>query len=388
MRFLQLIYESAGSPFGFGGAGVRAYEIYRRLGDRHEIDLLCMRYPGARDGVTGGLRHVFVGTESRSLSRSVAAYTLRAASFVRRFGSRYDVVVENFLPATPFFAGLLTRTPVVLQVQGVMGPHALRKFPVHYAYPLFAVEHLYPSLYDKLMFVSEATKARVLARHRRRITLCEVVPNGVPKELLTQESAEEDYILFFSRIDVYTKGLDVLLKAFTALARRVPGVRLKLAGFPADDVASLLATLPADVNPRVDYVGFVEGEAKTSLLSRAKFVVLPSRHESAPICVVEAAACGKAVVVSDIPELRFVENSGLGLMFPSESVDALRERMEILLTDVSLRKRIADIARAWAARYSWDDIAAAFEDVLGRVASARHDAHARKSLEDLHRGAI
>jgi glycosyltransferase involved in cell wall biosynthesis len=250
MRILQLIYESAGSPFGFGGAGVRAYEIYRRLGDRHEIDLLCMRYPGAQDGVSAGLRHVFVGTECRSLTRSVAAYTVRAASFVRRFGARYDVVVENFLPSTPFFAGLLTRTPVVLQVQGVMGPHALRKFPVHYAGPLFAVERLYPALYDKLVFVSEATKARVLARRRRRLALCEVIPNGVPKQLLTQEGGDDDYILFFSRIDVYTKGLDVLLEAFTALARRVPGVRLTLAGFPADDVVSLLSTLPADVRPR------------------------------------------------------------------------------------------------------------------------------------------
>lgn len=31
MKILQIIYESFGSPFGFGGAGVRAYEIYRRL---------------------------------------------------------------------------------------------------------------------------------------------------------------------------------------------------------------------------------------------------------------------------------------------------------------------------------------------------------------------
>jgi len=368
MRILQLIYESAGSPFGFGGAGVRAYEIYRRLGDRHEIDLLCMRYPGAQDGVSAGLRHVFVGTECRSLTRSVAAYTVRAASFVRRFGARYDVIVENFLPSTPFFAGLLTRTPVVLQVQGVMGPHALRKFPVHYAGPLFAVERLYPALYDKLLFVSEATKARVLARRRRRIALCEVIPNGVPKQLLTEEGGDEDYILFFSRVDVYTKGLDVLLKAFTALARRVPGVRLTLAGFPADDVASLLSTLPADVRPRVDYAGFVEGEAKTRLLSRAKFVVLPSRHESAPISLVEAAACGKAVIVSDIPELRFVESSGLGLTFPSESADRLREGMEILLTDVRLRMTIGQVARAWAGRYSWDDISVAFEAFVGRVA--------------------
>ena len=33
MKILQIIYESFGSPFGFGGAGVRAYEIYKRLKD-------------------------------------------------------------------------------------------------------------------------------------------------------------------------------------------------------------------------------------------------------------------------------------------------------------------------------------------------------------------
>jgi glycosyltransferase involved in cell wall biosynthesis len=82
---------------------------------------------------------------------------------------------------------------------------------------------------------------------------------------------------------------------------------------------------------------------------------------------VEAAACGKAVIVSDIPELRFVETSGLGLTFPSESADGLREGMEILLTDVRLRMTIGQVARAWAGRYSWDDIAVAFERVLGKV---------------------
>ena len=50
MKILQLIYESFGSPFGFGGAGVRAYEIYKRLKARHDITFLCMKYPEAIDG--------------------------------------------------------------------------------------------------------------------------------------------------------------------------------------------------------------------------------------------------------------------------------------------------------------------------------------------------
>ncbi len=371
MNILQLIYESRGSPFGFGGAGVRAYEIYRRLKDRHAIDLVCMRYPGAHDGEADGLRHLFVGAESRHLSLSVAGYTIKAASFVRRFGDRYDVIVENFLPSTPFFARYLTRTPVVLQVQGVMEGHALRKFPPYYSWPMYAVERCYPRLYDKLVFVSDATKVRVLARHPGPLNLCEVIPNGVARELLSEESEEEDYILFLSRIDIYTKGLDVLVKAFEKLSRHAPHTVLKLAGFPADDPAGLMATLLGEVKGKVEYVGFVDGSAKTALLSRAKFLVLPSRHESAPICILEAAACGKPVIVSDIPELDFVEKMGLGLRFPSGSIDRLQERMEILLTNGPLRKRMGEAGRAWSAGYLWDDIAIAFEDVLKKAAHGR-----------------
>jgi len=369
MKVLQLIYESLRSPFGFGGAGVRAHEIYRRLSDRHDVDLVCMRYPGARDGEHEGLRHIFVGTESPRLTPSVLAYTIQASSFVKRFGDRYDVIVENFLPSTPFFAKFRTRRPVVLQVQGVMEGHALRKFSPHYAGPLYLVERFYPRFHDRLIFVSETTKARVLARHHGRIHLCEVIPNGVPEELFGEESADDDYILFFSRIDIYTKGLDLLMKAFETLSGHAPGVRLKLAGFPADDIARLIARLPPDVGRKVEYLGFVEGRAKATLLARAKFLVLPSRHESAPICILEAAACGKPVIVSDIPELNFVDRLGLGLGFASGSVEGLHAQMQILLTDEILRKRMGETGRAWAAGYLWDNIAIAFERALTRAAA-------------------
>jgi hypothetical protein len=95
MKILQIIYESSGCLFGFGGAGVRAYEIYKRLKDRHDITLLCMKYPGAEDGEREGLKHVFVGTESRSLTRSVLAYTVKAAQFVRKHADNFDVIIEN-----------------------------------------------------------------------------------------------------------------------------------------------------------------------------------------------------------------------------------------------------------------------------------------------------
>lgn len=364
MKILQLIYESLGSPFGYGGAGVRAYEIYKRLKDGHDVTLLCMKYPGARDGEIEGLRHVFVGMESTSLTGSVLAYTLQAANYVRKNGKGFDVIVENFLPSTPFFSTLFTRTPVVLQVQGIMEKHSFRKFHPFYAIPMNAVERFYPALYERFIFVSPVTKEKVMGRLKGKTVHCHVVPNGIDGELLKAAPEDGDYILFFSRIDIYTKGLDILVSAFNRIASDYPAMRLVLAGYEFDRFETLVARITPSLRDRVEYAGFVTGERKRRLLSRATFVVLPSRHESSPVSILEAAACGKPVLVSDIPEMGFVGKNDFGLSFPSGSTDGLVEKMKALLGDEQKRATMGKRGREFSAQFLWDHIALQFENVL------------------------
>jgi len=364
MKILQLIYESLGSPFGYGGAGVRAYEIYKRLKGRHEVTLLCMKYPGAGDGEIEGLRHLFVGTESRSLTRSVLAYTVRAANFVRKNGHRFDIIVENFLPSTPFFPKFFTRTPVLLQVQGILEEHSFAKFHPFYSIPMSMVERFYPRLYERFIFVSPVTKEKVLSRLRGKRVQSHVIPNGINRELLRVTPSDGGYMLFFSRIDIYTKGLDLLVEAFKRIAPEYPEMRLILAGYEFDRFDTLIAGCPPSLRGRIGHAGFVTGDEKLSLLSGATFVVLPSRHESSPVSILEAAACGKPVVVSDIPEMAFVDREGFGLSFPSGSVDGLAERMKILLTNGQMRAAMGKRGREFSAHFLWDHIAIQFEDVL------------------------
>ena len=364
MKILQLIYESLGSPFGYGGAGVRAYEIYKRLKDRHEVTLLCMKYPGAKDCEIEGLRHVFVGTESTGLTGSVLAYTLQAANYVRKNGRTFDVIIENFLPSTPFFSILLTRTPVILQVQGIMEKHSFRKFHPFYSIPMNAVERFYPALYERFIFVSPVTKEKVMKRLKGKTVQCHVVPNGIDGELLKATPEDGDYILFFSRIDIYTKGLDILIDAFGRIASEYPRIKLVLAGYEFDRFETLVARTPPSLRERIEYAGFVTGEKKRRLLSRATFVVLSSRHESSPVSILEAAACGKAVLVSDIPELDFVAKEGFGFAFPSGSVGGLAEKIRMLMDYAEKREVMGRKGREFAGRYLWDRIAKEFEGVL------------------------
>jgi len=58
--------------------------------------------------------------------------------------------------------------------------------------------------------------------------MCHVIPNGINEELLRVTPEDGGYMLFFSRIDIYTKGLDILLKAFEKIAVQYPELRLPL----------------------------------------------------------------------------------------------------------------------------------------------------------------
>lgn len=360
MKILQLIYESLGNPFGFGGAGVRAYEIYKRLKDRHDITLLCMKYHGARDGEIEGLRHIFVGIESNSLLLSTIAYTLRASQYVMRNGDKFDVIIEGFRPSTPFFIAYLTKTPVILQIQGIMGIHSLKKFNPFYSLPMYLIERFYPKLYKSLVFVTDVNIDKYIKGNKKYA----IIPNGINKELLQVKRQEGDYILFLSRIDTYTKGLDILLDAFKIVAEGFKDLRLILAGHELDSTERLFKSLPENIRERVSYAGFVRGEEKLKLLSGAKVFVLPSRHEAHPVSVLEAMACGVAVIVSDIKELRYVDENGLGLVFKSGSATSLADKLQTLLENEEMRYKIGEQAKRYVSQFLWDDIAVRFEEFL------------------------
>jgi glycosyltransferase involved in cell wall biosynthesis len=376
MNILQIIYESFGSPFGFGGAGVRAYEIYGRLKSRHDITLLCMKYPGAEDGEIHGLKHIFVGTESRSLPSSVLHYTVKASGFVKKHGNDFDVIVENFLPSTPFFSKFRTKSPVLLQIQGIMEKHSLRKFSPIYSLPMYYAEMIYPGFYDRFIFVSDVTRGKVMKRVKRAVSFCEVIPNGVDKCLLNTLPLDGNYILFFSRLDVHTKGLDLLLSAFATISPAFPDIRLILAGYEYNSFNSLVSSLPDSLKSRVTYAGFVTGDEKIDLLSNARIVVLPSRHESQPVSILEAAASGKPVIVSDIPELAFVAENNFGLSFPSGSADGLSVKLGILLRDAALRRKLGGQGKKYAKNFPWDSVAIQFENALELIV------HGQKKTKD------
>lgn len=362
MKILHLLYESKGDYFGIGGVGIRAYEIYRHLKDRHDITLLCKKYPEAKDGDIEGLRHIFVGTESKNLTKTLFSYAYQASRFVKKFGNRYDVIIEDFSPAIPTFLHTLTKKPVVLQVQGYTGWLYLRKYNPAYATTLYVLERLRPMFYDNFIFISAETVKRFSLKGRRYI---EVIPNGVSSELLTVTPGDGDYILYLGRIDIYGKGLDILLSAYSEFFKSFPDIRLAIAGDGRDrnQFEAMLMNLSVDIRKNIELIGWVNGERKREIISKALFCVFPSRHETQGISVLEAMACGKAVIVSDIPEFRYVLNAESGLSFVNGDSSSLAQSMREMVTS-NRRMDMGEKGRNSVLNLTWYKVAGRFEGFL------------------------
>ncbi len=155
---------------------------------------------------------------------------------------------------------------------------------------------------------------------------------------LNEVVPDEPYALYLGRISP-EKGVDLVVDA----AAINDSVRLKVTGRTDDDYAKSVVgkAAAAGLGDRVEFVGFVKGEAKELLIDRAACVLCPSTwYENMPNTVLEAYAHGKPVIVFDIgcmPEL--VEDGETGTVLPLGDVDALAEAIAFYQANSTEAKR-------------------------------------------------
>ena len=87
------------------------------------------------------------------------------------------------------------------------------------------------------------------------------------------------------------------------------------------------------------------------VIGRATLVVLPSYREGLPKVLLEAAACGKAVIATDVPGCReVVQHQKTGLLVPVRDAKALADAIAGLLTNHELRVAMGDSGRKFVVR--------------------------------------
>lgn len=163
---------------------------------------------------------------------------------------------------------------------------------------------------------------------------------------------ESDQLVSYVGRFVEAKGLRELVEASRQLAARNPRFRLVLIGDGVMKAELLALVQGAGLGDRVHLPGGLPPEKVAQWIGAADVLTLPSWSEGYPNVVVEAVACGRPVVATDVGGTREIINAGNGILIPPKNVEELRSALER-----ALERTWDHAAIAAAMRRSWDDVA-------------------------------
>ncbi|HGS5246845.1 TPA: glycosyltransferase family 4 protein [Vibrio cholerae] len=146
------------------------------------------------------------------------------------------------------------------------------------------------------------------------------------------------------------KGVMEFIQAAKILNERNIAVEMKLIGAP--DLGNPTSVTQTELDQWaasgfVQLLGYQKNISKH--YSEANIICLPSYREGLPKSLVEAAACGRPVVTTDVPGCRdAITPEKTGLLVPVKNAIALADAIETLVQDANLRKSMGQAGRALA----------------------------------------
>lgn len=199
----------------------------------------------------------------------------------------------------------------------------------------------------------------------------EVVPVGVDTERFKPLNVDEEEhtLLFLSILDRFHeyKGLGYLLKALKTVKNEIKDVKLIVGGDGElktyyQEMANRLG-----IGDNVEFVGFIPDSKLVEYYNRCSVFVLPSYssdQEGFGIVLLEALACGKPVVTTEIVGVsNDVHEFNAGIVVKPCDVKSLADAILGVLQDSDLRRRMGKNGRKIAEKYSWKKVAGIVEKI-------------------------
>ncbi|WDF38225.1 glycosyltransferase [Streptomyces sp. T12] len=353
-------------PVEGGVARVVADLVAAQLAAGLRVTVACPEGGASADALRGPACTVLRWDATRSPGRRLPGEVRRLARLVRE-------VRPDLVHAHSAKAGLAARLAVRGRLPTVFQPHAwsFEAADGVVAHLARGWERFGARWATRVLCVSEAE--RHTGERCGIAAAWRVVPNGVDTRRFRPQgdsarSGAGPLVVCVGRL-CRQKGQDVLLTAWPEVVRRVPGARLVLVG-DGPDADRLRSGAPASV----EFAGATSDPAPW--YRAADVVVLPSRWEGMALAPLEAMACGRPVVVTDVDGARESLPAGRppSCLVPPEDPGALARALTELLQDEPLRTALGAQGRAHVLvahdlRHATDAVTDVYRELLG-VATA------------------
>lgn len=157
------------------------------------------------------------------------------------------------------------------------------------------------------------------------------------------------------------KNLETLYAAFFKIQKKYPDTKLLIVGegissFKKHDSAEGVIAVGSQNNV-------------VPFLQAMDVFVMPSLTETTSLATMEAMSCGLTVVSTKVGNIRYYIKEGFnGIFFPKENADVLAARIEKLIKNKKLRKKLGLNARKTIKKlYSWEKTAKGLVKILTKM---------------------
>ncbi len=396
-KALRVVMISQGYFPLVGGAERQVTAVSQQLVRRGvEVDVITRRFPGLMpsETISGVTVHRLPAPQPKALAS--LSFTLSTLPLIRRL--KPDVLHAHELlspTTTAVAAGQLFKIPVVATIHGGGEISRLKQ-------KAFGKTRLQ-------IFRSRVSRFITIDRDiDEQLALLGVpqqlrtwIPNGVDIEHFCPANAaqkaqikadlhlpEGPVVVFTGRL-VSLKRVDQLISAWARVYQSFPNGTLLIIGTGPEESALKRTAYPAqtasldavdDCGTGIRFIGEVQDVVH--YLQAADLFVFPSSREGLSVSLLEAMACGLAVIATDVGgNVDLIRHQQTGWLVPGNNTIELfihlAEAMRILLLDQPLRMRLAQAGREHIVQsYSLAGVAKSLQELyIGLTAVTSHDNH-------------
>ena len=257
--------------------------------------------------------------------------------------------------------------PYIIVPRGSMTHQAMRN---HSRWKKFFAHLLYFN-----SFIRHAWRIQYLTRQeaddstRRFRTPYFIVPNGVTLPEVKKESfsGKAVHAVFIGRLDIYHKGLDLLLDAVTQAANELRNAHFTLTiygpkKYDYQIIADKIST--RGLGDMVMLRGEVSGKGKEQVLLDADLFIMTSRFEGHPMGLIEALAYGLPCLITPGTNMAEEIRAADAGWTCEGNVDDIVKTLLDTLTQKDLLPQKGKNARLLSMHYEWDKLAETFHDYI------------------------
>ncbi|QHS50709.1 glycosyltransferase family 4 protein [Edaphobacter sp. 12200R-103] len=283
----------------------------------------------------------------------------------------YDVVHVHNVPDFLVFSALYPRlngARIVLDIHDLLPELYASKFGIGHTSPLFrllvGLERGSAVFANHIIIANHLWRERYAARSSRA-DKCSVVRNRPDLAIFQKcsprpESDNGKFLLTYPGSLNEHQGLDVAIRAFAAVADRMPNAEFHIYGEGAAKPALIALTRELSMQQRILFHNYLPSKSIAQVMANTDLAIEPKRatssfgNEALSTKILEFMSLGVPVIASHTKIHAFYYDPSIIQYYENDDPSLLAYQILRLYNDAPLRRALAERAKEYADNNTWD----------------------------------